>query len=142
MSTFDASTGTVILCGPPSVVKVVERECEPCGATTTQVEKFLGVWYGHDFHCLTCRRTDQEGFGDEPATGLDLATWDRYANDPVPTELFDAAVDAEIEATFQRPTGDAAVDKAREAELDRAWSETRAAVHAHWAAVVERKAGE
>lgn len=134
------NTGGMLICGPPCTATVVERHCTACEAETRHVEQFRGMFYGSDYHCLTCRRTEQDGYLSDPATGdaADLAYWDRIAADPVPREVFDAAVDAEVKSYSLESTGSVARDLAAQIEVDRAWRDTRAAVRNHWAEVAAR----
>lgn len=85
----------VLLCGPRRVVTVATRYCPACQNETSQVIEWRGIGYGHDRHCLTCRVTDADGFPSTPDTAS-LARWDVLAAHPLPVDLFDAYVDADL----------------------------------------------
>lgn len=129
----------MIVCGPPGVATVITGACGICQGDTRQVEAFCGYMYGYDRHCLTCRHTGAEGWLDPefstPARDeKELAYWDRYAANPVPKDLYDAAIAAEY-AAYEH-----GLDEAEEKRRDARWNETRQQVRKHWAVADTRVA--
>jgi hypothetical protein len=121
-STIDLSAA--ILCGPPGVYTVAERECFSCKATGPHATKWLGTMYGYDHHCLTCRTTDADGhLKTEDERGV--AYWDSVVAHALPTEMFERYLHAEDLAY------DPALLAQDEVEAVAAWDAMKAEVRAH-----------
>ena len=86
---------SVVACSAPGIYGRTERTCFACGQTGLHISEWLGVGYGYDHHCVSCRVTDQDGHLEQP-TPETTAHWNQVAERCVlPTYLFDAYVHAD-----------------------------------------------
>ena len=123
----------VILCGPPGVYTVAERQCFTCKVVGPHVTKFLGAMYGYDYHCLACRVTDADGHL-TVADERDIAYWDSIVEHALPAEVFDRYLNAEWNAY------DPALLPEDEKAAIAAWDAMKVEVRAHHERIAAEKA--
>lgn len=123
----------VVLCGPPGVYTVAERECFSCKVVGPHATKWLGTMYGYDHHCLTCRTTDADGhLKAEGESGT--AYWDSVVEHALPTDMFERYLHAEDLAY------DPALLEPDEKEAVAAWDAMKDEVRAHHERIAAEKA--
>lgn len=110
-----------ITCHRPGIFALAIAVCSGCNTESDHIKEWRGPGYGHDWHCLTCRVTDQDGFPAPPSEHTTAYFDAARAQWLLTDDLFDAYVDLDCGYTFSAPLSPAEQD---------AWARDLAALNA------------